>query len=208
MTTQNTLFPFIDLVDLDADLVDAWRHHFSDCARVHATRSDLLSRGACAIVSPANSFGFMDGGLDLVISERLGWEIERKVRERILDEHDGELPVGQAFVVETERDDFPYLVCAPTMRVPMNVSTTFNAYLAFRAVLRAVRDHNASSSAPIRTLRCPGLGTGNGRIPPDACARQMRRAYEAIVHGYVVRKGGLAAVARDHLMMMDVPFCE
>ena len=30
-----------------------------------------------------------------------------------------------------------YLVSAPTMRVPCNVSETVNAYLAFRAVLRA-----------------------------------------------------------------------
>ena len=30
-----------------------------------------------------------------------------------------------------------YLISAPTMRVPMDVSKTVNAYLAFRACLRA-----------------------------------------------------------------------
>ena len=30
-----------------------------------------------------------------------------------------------------------YLVSAPTMRIPSNVSKTVNAYLAFRAILRA-----------------------------------------------------------------------
>ena len=30
-----------------------------------------------------------------------------------------------------------YLVSAPTMRIPLNVSDTVNAYLAFRGVLRA-----------------------------------------------------------------------
>ena len=30
-----------------------------------------------------------------------------------------------------------YLVSAPTMRVPLDVSNTVNAYLAFRAILRA-----------------------------------------------------------------------
>ena len=30
-----------------------------------------------------------------------------------------------------------YLVSAPTMRIPTNVDKTVNAYLAFRAVLRA-----------------------------------------------------------------------
>ncbi len=30
-----------------------------------------------------------------------------------------------------------YLISAPTMRIPTNVSKTVNAYLAFRAILRA-----------------------------------------------------------------------
>ena len=30
-----------------------------------------------------------------------------------------------------------YLVSAPTMRIPMDVSETVNAYLAFRGILRA-----------------------------------------------------------------------
>ena len=30
-----------------------------------------------------------------------------------------------------------YLVSAPTMRIPLNVSDTVNAYLAFRGTLRA-----------------------------------------------------------------------
>ena len=30
-----------------------------------------------------------------------------------------------------------YLVSAPTMRIPMDISNTVNAYVAFRAILRA-----------------------------------------------------------------------
>ena len=30
-----------------------------------------------------------------------------------------------------------YLISAPTMRIPTNVSKTINSYLAFRAILRA-----------------------------------------------------------------------
>lgn len=39
----------------------------------------------------------------------------------------------------THNDGKPirYLISAPTMRIPTNVSKTANAYLAFRAVLRA-----------------------------------------------------------------------
>ena len=171
---------------------------------VHAHTGDLFSRGADAIVSPANSFGFMDGGLDLVLSQRLGWHVERRARERILSEHDGELPVGLALIVPTDRDDFPFLVCAPTMRVPMDVSDTANAHLAFRAILRAVRDHNAHADLrPIRSVRCAGLGTGNGLMPPQRCARQMRHAYEVVAHQRPLSRGGLAAAVLEHMHLID-----
>lgn len=34
-----------------------------------------------------------------------------------------------------------YLISAPTMRIPTNVNKTVNAYLAFRAILRAGKEH-------------------------------------------------------------------
>ena len=49
------------------------------------------------------------------------------------------------------------------MRVPRDVADTLNAYLAFRAALRAVIAHNASDRAPIRTVLCPGLATAIGK---------------------------------------------
>jgi O-acetyl-ADP-ribose deacetylase (regulator of RNase III) len=206
MKTRN--IPLTDvlftLVDLDADLVGAWRDAFSDCPRVHPHHGDLFARGADALVSPANSFGFMDGGLDLALSQRLGWHVEERVRARILDEHDGELPVGQALIVGTGREDFPFLVCAPTMRVPMDVSHTAHAHLAFRATLRAIRDHNADPDLPaIRSVRCAGLGTGNGLMPPRRCARQMRHAYEVVAHRRPLTQGGLAAAVREHIWLVD-----
>lgn len=188
------------LTDLNQALVDAWRGAFADCPRVHAERAGLFDRQVDALVSPANSFGFMDGGLDLKISERFGWALEGRVRQRLLDEHDGELPVGQAILAPTEDDHIPWLISAPTMRVPMRVDTTANAYLAFRAILRLVRAHNlAHPDTPLRTISCPGLGTGEGRMPPHLCARQMRRAYDACALGRPLTRGGLAAAARDHM---------
>lgn len=63
------------------------------------------------------------------------------------------------------------------MRVPENVAHTVNAYLAFRAVLRAVDAHNRTHPRPIRSILCPGLGTGVGRMPADRCALQMHAAW-------------------------------
>ncbi len=205
MTTRNILLTDVlfTLVDRDPDLIDAWRSAFSDCPRVHPLHGDLFASGADALVSPANSFGFMDGGLDLALSQRLGWHVEERVRARILDEHAGELPVGLARGVQTGPGHFPFLVCAPTMRVPMDVSKTAHAHLAFRAILRAVREHNADPERhPIRTVRCAGLGTGNGMMPPHLCARQMRHAYDVVAHRRPLTRGGLAAAVRAHIHLV------
>ncbi len=193
-----------EFVDLDGELVACWRERFADVPAVTARQGSILEVQTDAIVSPANSFGFMDGGLDLALSMHFGWQMEANVRRALLEEHDGELPVGLAIVVPTEHGQVPWLVSAPTMRVPMVVKDTANAHLAFRAILRAVRAHNLSRpDSPIGSVACPGLGTGNGMMPPDRCARQMREAYEVCVHGRLLRKGRLAAAARQHMAMID-----
>jgi O-acetyl-ADP-ribose deacetylase (regulator of RNase III) len=103
------------------------------------------------------------------------------VQERILVVHHGEMPVGTAEVVPTDNTEWPYLVVAPTMRVPEPVGSTLNAYLAFRALLLAVVRFNiAQGGRAIRSLRVPGLCTGVGGMSPRRCAAQMRVALEAV----------------------------
>jgi hypothetical protein len=58
----------IHLRDINAALVAAWERAFADAPDVIVTRGDLLEHAADAVVSPANSFGYMDGGIDLVYS--------------------------------------------------------------------------------------------------------------------------------------------
>src|SRR3954464_4406784 len=92
----------IVLIDRSSILVDRWKEQFSDCPAVEAVAGDYFQRPADAIVSPANSFGIMDGGLDLAIREQLGFPVERRIQEVIVEKHHGELPVGCAEVVETD----------------------------------------------------------------------------------------------------------
>lgn len=187
---------------LSYELVDAWKKHFAGIDAVEASQGSILTVTGDAIVSPANSFGYMDGSLDLIYSQHFGWGVEERLRARLLAEYDGELPVGQAVIVPTQHAQIPWLISAPTMRVPMKIAETVNAYLAFRAVLQCVRDFNKSAPTPIRTILCPGLGTGEGRMPVERCACQMRAAYDAIVLGKVETKGGLARAVEGHISLM------
>ena len=158
------------LVDREASMARAWRSAFADRDDVEVFEGDYFARPAAAMVSPANSFGVMDGGLDLAIRDELGFPIQQRVQRVILERHHGELPVGAAELVETGDARWPVLVVAPTMRVPESVAQTLNAYLAFRAIVLACK------RADLPSVVCCGLGTGIGAMEPQRAAVQMRMA--------------------------------
>ncbi len=64
------------LCDLNPRLVRAWQRYFGAIPDVHIECGDMLRVQADALVSPANSFGFMDGGLDQAISDFFGGTIQ------------------------------------------------------------------------------------------------------------------------------------
>jgi O-acetyl-ADP-ribose deacetylase (regulator of RNase III) len=190
------------LRDKNPAVVEAWRTEFADAPDVAISQGDIFDLTADAIVSPANSFGFMDGGIDLVYSVRFGWGVQERLQERIRADHDGDLPVGQALVLPTFDPGIPFLISAPTMRIPMDVSETINAYLAFRAAIRAARAFQLSATQPIESILCPGLGTAIGRMPPERCARQMHAAYRTSHLGHTWQPITLAHAYNAHRSML------
>ncbi|MBR1272093.1 macro domain-containing protein [Bradyrhizobium sp. AUGA SZCCT0222] len=193
----------VHLRDINAGVVKAWERAFKGVPGVSVSRGDIFEHDADAIVSPANSFGYMDGGIDLLYSRYFGWELETSLRALLSEQHYGELPVGQAVVLATGHEIIPFLVSAPTMRVPMNISQTVNVYLAFRAALIAVLAHNATADAPIRSLLVPGLGTGIGEVTPERAAMQMRLAYNAIINGEGIKSRNARAVLAEHRALLS-----
>lgn len=168
----------IILVAREKELFDAWSEVFESESRVEPQLGDLFDFNADAMVSPANSFGIMDGGLDLFIRDHVGFDTELLLQKTIVEKYHGELPVGAAEIVSTKSDVWPYLISAPTMRIPEDVSNTLNSYLAFRAVLLTVNAFNCEHDGmEIRTIVCPGLATGIGCMPARKCAAQMRVAF-------------------------------
>ena len=172
--------PRIFLHTLDSDMAIAWTTAFKSTPDVLIVEGDILEDRCDALVSPANSFGFMDGGIDLAYLRHFGTELQSRVQAKIKSEFHGELPVGQAAVVPTGHGTTPYLVVAPTMRIPDHIGNTLNVYLAFRAALLAVLAYNLSASIAIQSLRSPALGTGVGAMPLTRAARQMHAAYVSV----------------------------
>ncbi|WP_299891575.1 macro domain-containing protein [uncultured Lacinutrix sp.] len=170
----------IKLIYIDNDLGKAWKKEFSMQDNVEIIKEDITKIKCDAVVSPANSFGFMDGSLDYVLSERFGWHIQEQLQKQIQESEEGELLVGQTITIKTGDNEVPFLISAPTMRVPMNfnIATSVNPYLAMKAILIACKKNEKINSVSI-----PGLCTGCGRMPYHIAAHQMYLAYEEIILG-------------------------
>ena len=178
---MNTKLQKLYLIDSKPELCEKWKQVFSRYPEVEVLTGDYFQQSADAIVSPANSFGIMDGGLDLAIRNELGFQVETDIQEVILNKYHGEMPIGSAEIINTNHSKWSFIIAAPTMRIPENVAFTLNAYNAFRAILIAVNSFNESKpKRPIKSLVCSGLGTGIGSMEPVKCAAQMRAAYKLI----------------------------
>ncbi|XP_033115738.1 uncharacterized protein LOC117115954, partial [Anneissia japonica] len=83
------------LRDINTELVKAWQDIFAPHENVVVSEGDIFKDAPAtdAIVSPANSFGFMDGGIELAYSRHFGLQLMSRLQETIDNEKDGELLV-------------------------------------------------------------------------------------------------------------------
>lgn len=177
--------PELVLCAVDEPLAAAWTTAAESLAgRVRVHRGSVLDVTAQAVVSPANSYGWMRGGIDAVYARAFPG-IEQSVRSAVLAFHGGELPIGEAVLVPTGEAEPAWLISAPTMREPGEVlpADTVHPYLAARAVFLQWRDGKLDQG-PVRefvdTIAMPGLGTGVGGVEPATCARQVAAAWDEV----------------------------
>lgn len=104
---------------------------------INIDANDLIKKhNVGAIVSPANSFGFMNGGIDKVYMQMFPG-IQNSVQSKISGfnikdkSNINYLPIGSAIVVPTQNNTCPYLISAPTMFMPGSITNTNNVYSAF-----------------------------------------------------------------------------
>src|SRR5688500_7101894 len=104
------------LVDTNPGLCIALDQAFTGLTGVEIVHGpfEALDQFDC-MVSPANSFGLMDGGVDAAIIRFFGSQLQQRVQKRILDEFLGEQPIGTSMIVETGHPDHGFLAHTPTM---------------------------------------------------------------------------------------------
>ena len=178
-------------------MVKQWEIYFPNCIEsptspnIFIQCGDIFQTPTDCIVSPANSFGFMDGGLDKFIKRNLGGDKLQKRLQSLIKQQkpNQELLVGEALLVECpDYWKIPFMIAAPTMRVPMILKDTVNVYLATKAAFvlfknerNVLRDAcGGNFRRNITTISICGMGTGIGQVPYDVCAKQMRQAYDDV----------------------------
>lgn len=165
------------LCDTNERLCAAWKQRFAgepDVEVIHSRFEDVAEYDA--IVSPGNSFGLMDGGIDAAIIDYFGYELMQRVQAEIMAQYCGEQPVGTCLLVRIDYAQHSVLAHTPTMRIPQNILGTDNVYNAMRAMLIAVK-----RSEDIKTVLCPGLGTCTGCMPEELAAAHMYMAWRNVM---------------------------
>src|SRR5579884_3917302 len=155
-------------------MCEAFERRFEGLSGVRVVRGRFEELGAHdCFVTAGNAFGIMTAGIDAAVVRRCGVGFMERVQRRILEEYLGEQPVGTAFVEETGDAGLPFVVHAPTIRVPGSIAGTDKVYAATWAALLAVRGFNRGNGERIRTVAFPAMGTGFGGVAFDEAARQM-----------------------------------
>jgi O-acetyl-ADP-ribose deacetylase (regulator of RNase III) len=147
---------------------------------------DVLTDNSC-FVSSANSLGFIDGGIDLVLSHTIFPVIDSLVREHIKQfgiisslDHPY-LPIGSS--ISVSYDESFHLIVTPMMFLVHDVRETENLYHSFYSALKMweklCKIHKKQFNLVV-TSHCYGIG----KIPDEESTKQIYRAYNDFIKGF------------------------
>lgn len=169
----------IYIIDHDARMLKPFYRLFADAPDVTIVCSDfeefIRENEVECLVSPANSYGLMDGGYDLALTRWFGQQMMDRVQEHIIRHFHGEQILGTSFLVEAEELG-QSLIHTPTMRYPMLISDPSIVYQCMRSCLICAKEHGVES------ILIPLFGGGVGGLEPEVIADMMYRAYTQLRH--------------------------
>ena len=171
----------IHLVDVDNRVIRAWERKFFDEGNVRIVNMDVveyLEKNSTmdGVVSAANSFGIMTGGIDAAYIQYFGSELQEAVQRKIAEEYFGEQPVGTSVVVEIPNYPGILLIHTPSMRTPQPIIDPRIVYSCTRtALVEAIR-------CSVKNLILPAFGHLTGKVPADIVSELMYRAYQDVFY--------------------------
>ncbi len=124
-------------------------------------KGDLTQVTCDAIVNPANSYGYMGGGVAGAIKRVGGIEIENEALSK------GPIPVGKAVVTNAGSLPCKYVIHAPTMKQPAMKIGISNVKLATKAAL------DLALKLKLSSIAIPGMGTGVGGVETNIAAKAI-----------------------------------
>jgi O-acetyl-ADP-ribose deacetylase (regulator of RNase III) len=124
-------------------------------------KRDITEEECDAIVNPANSLGYMGGGVALAIKLKGGKEIEEEAVRK------APIPLGKAIATKAGKLKCKLVIHSPTMQKPAEKIPLENVRLATIAALELAR------KLKIKSIAFPGMGTGVGGIKAEDAARVM-----------------------------------
>ena len=168
---QTIVLPKMIFLDVNPSITASWCKYFN-MDSVEIASSDFkefikfYGNEIDAIVSPANSFGLMDGGYDKAIIEVYGNELQTLIKEKIQKKYYGEQPVGTAMTVKIPGTS-KILIHVPTMRTPCRIKDEMVIYHCMRSTLIEAVNQG------VKRMLVPAFGGLTGQVPPDTIARMM-----------------------------------
>jgi len=166
----------IYLLDRNENIVYWWKHFFKDIRDVEMVCDDfshfMNTHEIECIVSPANSYGLMDGGYDLAISNYFGEELPKKVQKLLLEKYYGEQPVGTSIIVKINEKQ--KLIHTPTMRIPSPIKDPMTIYHCMRSTLIVALRNN------VKSIVIPAFGGDCGNVNYPILAEMMYEGYKQV----------------------------
>ena len=163
----------IILLDNKRPMCLAWEKYFNGISDVEIANDDIeyydIDDIDC-LVSPANSYGLMDGGYDLALTRMFGDELQQSVQDYIINNLYGEQTVGSAIIVNIPNTN-KKLIHTPTMRIPSPIVDSEIIYTSMRSTLVCALKNN------IKSIIIPAFGGATGMVPFNTIAREMFKAY-------------------------------
>ena len=167
------------LLDREAKTVETWKTYFDGIEDVEAVCDDLKhfmdTHEVECVVAHSNSYGLMDEGYDLAISDWFGWDLMNRVQDHILKTYRGEQPAGSSFIIETKVNGIK-LIHTPTMRIPSVIKDPMVIYQCMRTCLMTALDNR------IKSIVIPAFGGGCGNDSGEVLCRMMYEGYMQVMN--------------------------